>query len=566
MGETSPRATRDPCRLVPPGRAARAWLVTLPLAILAGCGEESRLAAPDPDGPAATALQAPPAPPPPDESAWTIATPPPTPPACERTLTAQVVALDQVYTYNRFGAFNPVGMIYALRADVVAIQGTTPGPGNARLRDDVRPRPLVLRVNAVDCLDVVFTNWLAPAVSGGDAPTTRTASFHVNGLHYRNAAADGAWVGSNDSTLAAPGQTRTYRYYADREGAFFAHSLGASAGGEGDGGSTVLGLFGAINVQPRGSVWYRSQVRGDELALATVGRNPDGTPRIDYAARDPGTGRPLLAILDGNEIVHGDLHAIVTDFRESEFGTSTTASQRQFREFTVLFHDELKAVQSFAELDLEPFHGVRDGFGVNYGASGMGSILLANRKKIGPTKDCAECRYEEFFLTSWANGDPALVVDEALGEALYPQDPSNVAHSYLGDPVRIRNIHAGPKETHVFHLHAHQWLLNPANDRSTYLDSQTIGPGAAFTYDVAYGGGGNRNLTPGDAIFHCHLYPHFAQGMWGLWRNHDVFEAGTTTAGCRTASSRGERPRPRWCRSPAGRCRRCPRGRRRPAW
>ena len=33
-----------------------------------------------------------------------------------------------------------------------------------------------------------------------------------------------------------------------------------------------------------------------------------------------------------------------------------------------------------------------------------------------------------------------------------------------------------------------------------------------------YGGSGNRNLTPGDAIFHCHLYPHFAQGMWELWR------------------------------------------------
>jgi manganese oxidase len=31
----------------------------------------------------------------------------------------------------------------------------------------------------------------------------------------------------------------------------------------------------------------------------------------------------------------------------------------------------------------------------------------------------------------------------------------------------------------------------------------------------------------GDAIYHCHLYPHFAQGMWALWRNHDVFEQGT---------------------------------------
>src|SRR5690606_30546341 len=40
-------------------------------------------------------------------------------------------------------------------------------------------------------------------------------------------------------------------------------------------------------------------------------------------------------------------------------------------------------------------------------------------------------------------------------------------------------------------------------------------------------GSGNRNRTVGDSIFHCHLYPHFAQGMWELWRVHDVFEDGT---------------------------------------
>ncbi len=40
-------------------------------------------------------------------------------------------------------------------------------------------------------------------------------------------------------------------------------------------------------------------------------------------------------------------------------------------------------------------------------------------------------------------------------------------------------------------------------------------------------GSGNRNLTPGDSIFHCHFYPHFAGGLWSLWRVHDVFESGT---------------------------------------
>ncbi|HEV2761387.1 MAG TPA: hypothetical protein VGV38_00230, partial [Pyrinomonadaceae bacterium] len=233
----------------------------------------------------------------------------------------------------------------------------------------------------------------------------------------------------------------------------------------------------------------------------------------------------------GNEIVHADLNALITDFvEECTDAPPSSICGEPFREFTVLFHDEIKAVQAFPELDEELFHGVRDGFAVNYGASGMGAILLANRKRIGPGKDCQECKFEDFFLTSWVNGDPALLVrKDSTGKpvgALYPDDPSNVHHSYLGDPVRYRNMHVG-KETHVFHLHAHQWLQSPRDDNSTYLDSQTISPGASFTYEINYGGSGNRNLTPGDAIFHCHLYPHFAQGMWELWRVHDTFESGT---------------------------------------
>lgn len=31
----------------------------------------------------------------------------------------------------------------------------------------------------------------------------------------------------------------------------------------------------------------------------------------------------------------------------------------------------------------------------------------------------------------------------------------------------------------------------------------------------------------GDAIFHCHLYPHFHEGMWTLWRIYDRLEDGT---------------------------------------
>ncbi len=39
---------------------------------------------------------------------------------CARELTADVVALDQVFVYNRLGAYNPGGMIFALKDDVVS--------------------------------------------------------------------------------------------------------------------------------------------------------------------------------------------------------------------------------------------------------------------------------------------------------------------------------------------------------------------------------------------------------------------------------------------------------------
>ena len=95
----------------------------------------------------------------------------------------------------------------------------------------------------------------------------------------------------------------------------------------------------------------------------------------------------------------------------------------------------------------------------------------------------------------------------------------------MGDPAKIRLVHGGIKETHVFHLHNHQWRLEPENPVSTIIDSITISPQECYTLDILYGAG-SRNGVIGDVIFHCHLYPHFHEGMWTLWRIHDRFEDG----------------------------------------
>jgi hypothetical protein len=385
---------------------------------------------------------------------------------------------------------------------------------------------------------------------------------HVNGLDYFNGIADdGANLGNNVSSLATPGQTKIYKWYAAKQGQYMLYSTGATTGGEGNGGQIDHGLFGAVNVEPKGSKWYRSQVTNAQLTAAKTGTTAKGQPTINYEAT-LANGDPVLNIVKAGEIIYSDLNAVITDFTAANDGCTNAGGTRidppsstcgqPFREFTVIFHDELEAgAPAFPELvtDSSVFHSVRDAFGINYGSSSLGSELLANRKRVGPAANCQECEYEEFFLESWVNGDPAMLVKvdpvtKKANEALFPDDPSNVHHSYLGDPVRFRNIHAGPKETHVFHLHAHQWLQSPRDQNSTYLDSQTISPGASYTYEIQYGGTGNHNLTPGDSIFHCHLYPHFAQGMWELWRSHDVFEDGAAERNLPDAEIAGGTPNP----------------------
>ena len=205
------------------------------------------------------------------------AAPAPTP-NCARTIKADVVALDQVIVYNRLGTVNPGGMIYALRQDVVPIdplKGLV--AGNVRLRPDKRPRPLVLRLNSGDCLRISFQNLLSPipVVSNNppsdDQPATRSAGVHVMGMELvDNISSDGSNVGTNPPSLVAPNGSAVYTFYATREGNNLMYSTAATTGGEGDGGTLAEGLFGSVNIEPKGAEWYRSQVTKADMDLASL--------------------------------------------------------------------------------------------------------------------------------------------------------------------------------------------------------------------------------------------------------------------------------------------------------
>ena len=468
-------------------------------------------------------------------------------PSCAVTRAYQVDAINVDIPYNRWGTNSEAGttnldadgMVYVLRQDKEAVKNWDVPLGHKRGPDDsyvklaagesdptsgrrLRPRPLMLRANVGDCVKVTFTNDLNERQFGGELASPR-ASIHVHGAAYDVQTSDGSKVGFNDDTTVGRGSSIQYTWLAPaQEGAYLFHDHGALAGSEGDGGATVHGLFGALAVEPAGSSWA-DPVSGARLDTPT--------PYTDVAGQS------------------GELYvdAVITP--------PTAAS---FRESVQLGQDEIPGI----------------GFGFNYG-----SEPGARREE----QKCPDCVGEETSLSSWTYGDPALVklasgkgpwlpkdgLDKAEDCGLRRQDSagkvtgscwtSNVTHAYSKDPITFRYGLVGVKETHVFHMHAHQWLVEPKDDavspetgnpQSTKVDSQTFGPGEMFNAELI-GGAGSLPGTVGDTIFHCHLYPHFAQGFWALLRVHDVHEDGTGTTPdgigvreLRTLADRAAKPGP----------------------
>ncbi len=217
--------------------------------------------------------------------------------------------------------------------------------------------------------------------------------------------------------------------------------------------------------------------------------------------------------------VHGLFGAIIVEEAESFWLDPETGKEVEsglfadiyhpvrpaFREYAVFFHDELEIKDKDGNQPLDPHTGLPS----STTAISYRSEPMRNRPPL--TEEHSDTG-EDISMSSWVYGDPA----------------PPILRAYVGDPSKIRLIHGGVKETHVFHLHNHQWRLEGNNPNSTIIDSISISPQECYTLDILHGAG-SLNRTIGDVIFHCHLYPHFHEGMWTLWRIHDRLEDGTGT-------------------------------------
>lgn len=389
-----------------------------------------------------------------------------------------VVALQVPITFNKEGDHDPNGMLYALQG------ARYPDGKEFDLKANIRAlkrlagqspqlhplvRPLVLRACVGERVEILFENQLS----------TLRAGIHLEHTGFNVQTSDGAAVGrNNDSTVPPKGRT-TYIWdlpdggdLPNGEGVYVFTDMANPSGEEVD-GTNLHGLFGMLVVEPQGAEW----------------RNPETGDRI----------------ADG-------LYADVI----------MPQAARSFREYAVFFHDEVEvhpggesghfqAMVQPERLGSSMRHTAHPLTPISYRSEPLNNRLaiLERLKQQGKLRDVIG---EEQHHSSWAFGDPA----------------TPVLRAYRGDPTKIRLVHAGVKETHVFHLHLHQWYAVPEVAASPTIDSISISPQTGVTIEPLFGAG-SRQRAFGDVIWHCHLYPHFHEGMWGIWRIHDRLEDGSRT-------------------------------------
>ena len=212
----------------------------------------------------------------------------------DRTRCYEIEAIEIPIVYNKYGDYDPNGLLYVLKKDAERIREGAMRNFSKEIPqpyEDVKP--LVIRANKGETVEIIFSHSL-----------NRTLSIHVLGMDYDVQTSDGSAVGFNRNTTAR--HEIVYTWYANREGVYLFHDMGDTrSGGE---GTNIHGLFGAIIVEAPESRWL-----------------------------DPQTGGWLESGL---------------------FADIYSPGRPAFREYAVFFHDELEILNKNNEPPLDPHTGL----------------------------------------------------------------------------------------------------------------------------------------------------------------------------------------------------------------
>ncbi|WP_414581122.1 multicopper oxidase domain-containing protein [Scytonema sp. PCC 10023] len=457
------------------------------------------------------------------------------------TLTYHVTALQITIYFNKEGDHDHNGLIFALTENVPILKyiralarvGLPQGAGDHGGHDDMpeewykqakeraqkigvslpsnpqearQPhplvRPLVLRARKCDRLQVDLHN----EVSG------RHVGLHLVGDGYDVKMDDGSHVGENDSSLTPPDGRRIYTWICNHEGVFPFHDGGNYSGGED--GTNVHGLFGALVVEPTGSIW-RDPVTGrrseDERGAF---QELDGL-YLDILPPGPAQTESIR-----------ESHTTLDNHPWPKPCPYPNFNKEAHREFVIIFHDEPEFQPPHGLLERDPCDRGSSG---GHGGGGHGEhvdqlpimpISYRAEPMINRERTLWRLLREGHFLKL-----PVLNEEQHHSSWMFGDPVTPILKAYIGDPVRIRLVHAGVKETHVFHLHLYEWHAVPQDQNSPRIDAISFSPQTGHTIEPVWGAG-NRHQVAGDVIWHCHLYPHFHEGMWGIFRTFETRQDG----------------------------------------
>lgn len=409
-----------------------------------------------------------------------------------------VVSIEIEMVLNRWGDRDPHAYMFALRSQIPAIRaqealaddeakgfGLTLGLGGDPIQ------PLTIRANVGDCVRVQLTNQLSE-------PT----SFHVHGADFILTETGEPALSSNPLSMALPLETVEYEWFVASsyygENTHYLHSHGPKSRFQ-----VSHGLFGALIVEPAGSVYF-----------------------------DQRTGEPLCGDLgnasQGGRNASGDL--VCRNSWDAIISPGDGSSD--FREFAMFYHEVGNARFLTVDKDGLPNPSI-DPISQSYKPNGRAINYRSESfwRRLGEQEEAVGFGDESQAYGTYAFGEPATPV---------PQ-------SYLGDPAKFRLIHGGSETFHVPHLHGggDQWqrqqdvgkgtdpdytpidagLKKTFNSRmpSSGNDAQTIGPSETYELEIPCGSGACQQ-NAGDFLFHCHVASHYISGMWHFWRVYNTLQ------------------------------------------
>jgi len=389
-------------------------------------------------------------------------------------------------TLNRWLDYYP-GYMYVLMEDIGKVRGEEarnkaarenekdhfdPGAVSTGLQGDMI-QPLVIRANQGDCVKIKLQNKLE----------SEAGSLHIHGASMVVSATGKAATTTNPDTVLAPGKSVDMEWYIHpntQEGVRQFHSY------SNDRELTVMGLFGAFVVEPKGSRYL-----------------------------DPlGTG-PAPEVKSGWQVIIDN------------------GSGPDFREHVIFYHEV--GDEAFRPVNKKgDFLPQRDPITDAYRPGGR--ALNYRSEPFGI--DEMHLQHEYFGFE-----------DESLAYSAYTfgDVPTTLPRAYLGDPVKWRIVHGGSEVFHSHHPHGGsiRWPRSPraldtelwatatngpvkypvVRTKTDRVDVEVIGPAEALDLENECGSGLCQQLA-GDFLFHCHVAHHYVAGMWGYARTYNTLQTG----------------------------------------